>query len=510
MADTLKAEVGEAERQGVVKALRELGGRATVGDIVAATGVARDRAELTLKSLLGDLRGHVAVGEKGDLVFEFDRRMVRRDHESWWSRFRRGAKRMLTAAFKAWIVLMLVVYFVVFVALVVAALVAAMSGDRGGGRSRRGPRMRLPTFWLWYIFWTSDWRYGRPYYGHRWARSRRVDVPFYKKVFAFVFGPDRPVVTQAARDREKIELIRARRGVLSATELVEFTGLPALEAREEMGRLMGEYAGDVRVTPDGELVWIFPELLVSAHGRVRVREPEPAWRRLENPLEMTGNRKKDDMLIGAMDGFNAVAAATSPVFIFPRLGLGGPLAWVGLVWVPLAFSVVFGAVPLVRRVLVRRENRARARRNIRKVLVGVVFESGIEGRSVRSDGATRWVRTVLGDDTVDSGAVARELQRLAAEYDAEVEAHEDGAISYRFPAIRNGFAAAERMRSALRLEQGRVGDIVYSSGDTSTEASERDLEAFDAELRSRLPAPQRTAYRDDLELLAFDEELSHT
>lgn len=509
--EELSVRVEEPERRGVLTALRRLRGRATVGDVVAATGLPNDRVELTLKSLLGDLRGHIAVGEKGDLLFEFDRRMVRRDHESWWSRFKRGAKRVVKAAFKAWIVLMLVVYFIVFVALVVAALVAMMSGDRreGGGGSRRGPRMRIPTFWIWYLFWTNNWRWGRPYYGHRWEARRRVKVPFYKKVFAFVFGPDRPVVTREDRDREKIELIRARRGVLAPAELVEFTGVRAEEAVEEMGRLMGSYAGDAHVSPDGELVYIFPELLVSAHGRVRVREPDPAWRRLESPLLVTGNSKKDDLIVGGMNGFNTVAAATAPVFIFPRLGIGGPLAWVGLVWVPLAFSVVFFTVHGVRRLLVRRENEARIRSNIRKVLLGVVFESGIEGRAVRVESAVRWARTALDDDTIPEARIEAVLRELAAEYEAGVEAGEDGRIvAYRFAGVRRAFAAAERLRSSLRLEEGRVGDIVYSSGDTPTEASERDMEAFDAELRRRLPAPQRTAYRDDLDLIAFDEELA--
>jgi hypothetical protein len=48
---------------------------------------------------------------------------------------------------------------------------------------------------------------------------------------------------------------------------------------------------------------------------------------------------------------------------------------------------------------------------------------------------------------------------------------------------------------------------VYSSDDTSSEASERDMELFDAELRRRLPAPQRTGYRDELDLIEFDERL---
>jgi len=509
MTDGLKQETPEQERRSTIQALRKLGGRATLGDVVAATGIRRDRAELTLKSLLEDLRGHVAVGEQGDLVFEFDRRMVRRDHESWWSRFKRGARRVLGAAFKAWIVLMLVVYFIVFVALVIAALVAMMSGDRRGGSSRRGPRMRIPTFWIWYLFWTNDWRWGRPYYGHRWESRRSGKVPFYKKVFAFVFGPDRPVVTQEDRDREKIELIRARRGVLTEAELVEFTGLPVTDATEEMARLMGGWAGDAQVTPDGVVLYTFPELLVSAHGRVRAREPEPAWRRLEPTLEVTGNSRRDDLIVGAMNGFNTVAAATAPFFIFPRLGLGGPLAWVGLVWIPVSFSAVFFAVHGFRRMRVRRENGARMRRNIRKVLLGVVFESGIEGRSVRVESATRWVRTALDDDSVPAGEVAAALRTLAEEYTAEPEAAENGGIvAYRFPGVRAAFAAAERARSALKLEGGRVGRIVYSSEDTAAEASERELEAFDSELRRRLPAPQRTGYRDDLDLIDFDERLA--
>jgi hypothetical protein len=505
----LKQETAAQERRSTIYALRKLGGRATVGDIAAATGVQRDRAELTLKSLLEDLRGHVAVGEQGDLVFEFDRRMVRRDHESWWSRFKRGARRILGVAFKAWIVLMLVVYFVVFVALVIAALVAMMSGDRRGGGSRRGPRMRIPTFWLWYLFWTNDWRWGRPYYGHRWESRRQQKVPFYKKVFAFVFGPDRPVLTREDRDREKIELIRARRGVLTEAELVEFTGLPAADATEEMARLMGGWAGDAQVTPDGVVIYTFPELLKSAHGRVRAREPEPAWRRLEPTLEVTGNAHRDDLIVGAMNGFNTVAAATAPLFIFPRLGLGGPLAWVGLVWIPLAFSVVFFTVHGIRRLRVGRENRARVRRNIRKVLLGVVFESGIEGRSVRLESAARWVRTALDDESIPAVEVTAVLRGLAEEYDADAEAGEDGRLmAYRFPGVRTAFAAAERARSALRLEEGRVGRIVFSSDDTSVQASERELEEFDSELRRRLSAPQRTGYRDDLELIAFDDRLA--
>ena len=66
----------------------------------------------------------------------------------------------------------------------------------------------------------------------------------------------------------------------------------------------------------------------------------PAWRRLEPNELVTGNEMKNNLFIGGINGFNLVAAMTAPMFIFPQLGLGGPLAWIGLVWIPVVFSTL--------------------------------------------------------------------------------------------------------------------------------------------------------------------------
>jgi hypothetical protein len=491
----------------VLDAVRGLRGRATVGDVVAATGLARDDAEQGLRELLGKLRGHVAVGDAGDIVYEFDPRLMRRDTDPFWKGLRRGAAAFFRRAFKVWIVAMLVVYFIVFVALVVAALVAILSrgGDRrGGGRGR----VRVPTFWLWYLFWTPRWRYGRPYYGQRWERAHRDTdpVPFYKKVFAFVFGPDEPRPTQEQLDRSTIRLIRARAGVLATAELIEHTGLPVTRAEEEMGRLMGAYAGDVRVSHGGELLYTFPELMVSASGRTSVRAPEPAWRRLEYPRALTGNAAKADALIGGLNGFNLVAALTAPWFIFPQLGIGGSAAQVALVLVPALFSTLFFAVPLARRLRIRRENAARRTRNLRKVLLAHVFEESLTRGVVTESSAVEWVRRTLAPDT-DAEPVRRELQRMVAELDAEVAPDDSGSITYRFPTVLAQFVAARDLRRSLRLEEREVGRIVYSSADSPEQLARRELEDFDAAL-APLRDPQRVAYEADYEVIEFDEALA--
>jgi hypothetical protein len=486
----------------VLRALRRLDGRATVADVSAATGLERSQAEATLRRLLEDRRGHLEVGERGDLVYRFDKGLLSRDAESLWTKVKRGAWSAFKVGFKVWIVATLVIYFVIFVALLIAALFANKDGDGdwggGGGGERRGGGFRLPMgdFWLWYWLWSPRWRH-RPYYGEgygvrggegRGGRERKEGPPFYKKVFAFVFGPDEPTRTRAEQDRELLRFIRSRRGVVSATDLVQHTGMELQAADEELARLMAAHEGDVKVTDDGTLLYLFPELMVSAHGSVHEREPAPAWRRLEPLRPLTGNSAGTNAVIIGMNGLNLVAAATAPWFIFPRLGIGGLGAEIGLVWVPLAFSTVFFAVPGLRWLGVTRENTRRAARNVRKAVLGLVSKFTLSGPGAEAlpvEEAEAKVKSIVTSKVpADPKSVIPTLDRLVAEFDGEVEANAEGRPRFRFPLFRHQMEAAHRARGALALEGRTVGDIVYTSDDDAETEGRRELEAFDRELAS--------------------------
>lgn len=496
----------------VQRVLKKLKGRATVGDVVAESGLPTADAEEALKALLEVHRGHMEVGESGDLVYSFDPKLLRRDHLPFAERFKSAAWKAFAQGFKVWIAVTLVVYFVVFVALAIAALLASQQGNRG---RRSLPRMGGGHhghfhFPLWYFFWTPRWRLGNPYYGHRYSvkGGKAPDVPFYKKVFAFVFGPDVPRLTQEQKDRSVLRLIRARNGVLGAAELVQHTALTLPEAEEDMGRLMSAYEGEATVSPKGEVVYAFPKLMVSAHGKVAVREPNPSWRRMELAHPLTGNDKKTDAIVAGINGFNILAAATAPFFIFPRLGLGGPLAEIGLIWIPLAFSTVFFSVPLMRKALNDRRNRGRFRRNVRRSLLGFIFESALtnqEAVSVANVGDR--VREGLDGGVAFDPVIQGELETLATEFDADVTPGDEQTRGFVFRSIRGAFEGAASVRSKLRLHERQVGDIVYSSADTETEASERELASFDKELSGYVAAPSNTGFEDVLDLIEFDEEL---
>ena len=486
----------------VISALRGLEGRATVGDVVSATGLPDHEAEAALRSLLETHRGHLEVSDSGDLLYRFDPMLIERDAEPFRARFRRVAWSAFKVGFKIWTAVMLVVYFVVFVLILIAMLTANRDGRGSGGRRGFGLGDFFILHWL---LGGRGWDRRGLYYGDRHAKRLPKDArpPFYKKVFAFIFGPEEPRPTQLQQDRTVVQLIQARKGVLTSSELIEHTGLPIDEAVEEMGRLTGAYGGDPRVSDAGEVVYAFPELMRSAHGEVRARAPNPAWMRLEYPKTLTGNSGGANVGIGAMNGFNLAMAG--------GLGLPSsfdPVIFYGLGVVPFTFSTLFFAIPIVRSLTLAGENRARMRRNVRRLLVGLVYSRSVGTvRWVAAGDAIRHVTRALDGHQVPPKMILTELERLAAEFGAEVEAEDEG-FRYRFAAIRESFVEAELMRRRLKLQDQRLGPIVYATSDTAAEASRRDLAAFDRELEGAqldlsryLPSHTQVGYEEDFEVV---------
>jgi hypothetical protein len=511
------------ESSRILASLRRLGGRGTVGDVLAESGLPADSVRSGLKRLLASHEGHLAVADSGELIYEFEPSLIERGSEPFLARAKRQIGRVITAGFKVWIVSMLVVYFVVFVGLMIAAIFASQRGNDsrggwGGGRGRGGGFGFDPLIWYW--IWGPRWRVGRPYYGHRWERTldKEDRIPFYKKVFAFVFGPDRPKVTELQRDRGTLRLIRARNGVLTTAELVEHTGSTFDQGASDIGRLLGAYDGEAVPSPNGEVVYAFPGLMATVGNGRPPREPKPAWLRLEPALELTGNTPGTNAAIAGMNAFTMVAAATSPWFIFPRLGITGPAAFIGLVLIPLVFSVLFFTAPLLRMAGLAFENRRRVKRNVRRLLLGMVYRQALDnGPPITERAAHAFIERRLGEGEIDPATTTEILRAMAAEVDADVTTDEQGEPAYSFGEVKKQFGASEAMRNRLRLDRRSIGDVVFSTADDSEAGSERDMELFDRELLSSdapldryLPTVDRIDYEDDFELVAFDEELARS
>jgi hypothetical protein len=430
----------------MIEALRGRGAKLTRADAIVASGLPEDEAGRALTLLLKEYRSHLSATENGELLYEFDPSFARRNAVTWRERGAALGRRLwkgFTALFKVAIMATLVGYFLLFVAMMVAMLFARSSSDRDddGGGIGLGP-----LFW----FWGFDVGSSHNGYGYGRRPARRVSgPPFYKKVFAFVFGPPAPAPDPLQTEKEIVAYIRARRGRIAAADLVRLMGWTFPRADEELTRLMVDYGGEPEVSDDGVVYYTFKELRRTATRTDGALVPRWASERLEPTPALTGNPPESNAMIAAFNGFNLLA----PFWIVPAFEarLHVSLAsWHGVLWdFPLAFSAVFFAVPAGRWLKARVDARHRRVRNDRRRLLGRIFAG--EGPRAREELAPTPAMAALLD---------RELVSLGG--DVAIDA---GRVLYTFPRIEREATTMERVRAAAPETEREAGALVFSSAD---------------------------------------------
>jgi hypothetical protein len=432
----------------MLAALRGRSARLTRADAIVASGLPEDEAGRALTVLLKEYRSHLSATESGELLYEFEPSFARRDAVSWRERAAAvGSKlwKAFTFLFKVAIVATLVGYFAAFVAMMVA-MVFARSGssdrDDDGGFGLGG------LFWFW------GWDMGSDGYGRRPARfaAREKRAPFYKRVFAFVFGPPAPMADPLQDEKMIVAYIRAQRGRIAAVDLVRLMGWTFPRAEEEVTRLMVDYGGEPEVSDDGVVVYTFKAVRKTAGGAGEGGSARWASERIEAPSPLTGNEPGTNMMIAAFNGFNLLA----PFWIVPafesRLHVSLE-SWHFMLWdFPLAFSALVFAVPSGRWIKARLEKGRRRARNDRRQLLGRIFA----GSGARP-------RDELAPTPALGALLDRELVLLGG--DIAPEPDDRGRVLYTFPRIEEETAAVVRARAAAPAVERDAGSVVFSSAD---------------------------------------------
>ena len=289
-------------------------------------------------------------------------------------------------------------------------------------------------------------------------------------------------------DRRTLRLIRAREGVISLAELVEHTGLPLSEAEEEMQRLVECYGGESYPSWDGHIVYAFPELMISAHGRFGVREPRPAWVRADDPIRLTKTSRRRETVGLILNAIGLLSSATAPWLVFSQLGVEGLTAVLGFVVVPSAAGILVFGRRLLGALGHHRFFRFRRTRSLRRYALGLVFETALAGKGVVSlDRTVNYLQARAGKRKVKRSAVEEALRELALEFDAPIT-EVDGDLFFGFRNVKRQFLASHVQRRRLQLGRTAFGRTVFDSADSPLAATARDLESFDRELREGYPS----------------------
>lgn len=464
----------------ILASLKERDGTATAGDVAADTGLGLEETEQALRRMLSLYRSHLDVDDDGNLRYRFDPTFERRGEERgrMWYRFKKAAWRAFVGFFKVWTMVMLVGYTIAFVLILLAIGIAGFAASASNEDNRGGGIGVLPFLlvarFLEFMFWFSvfsDAGGGRRYqrrgmFGRQRRQHKKPTKPFYQKIFDYLFGVERSVDPLAA-EKAFAQFVRARGGRITAAEWASRTGMSLEDADNALTGSVVRFDGDVDVTDDGVLVYRFDQLRVTAEEGQSAREIPPIWERKVKLAPFTGNPSSTNTWISVLNGFNLAMAS---FVLFGTVGL--PLgALIGLGWVPFVFSLMFFAVPLLRLVGHKRDEKKAARENERRQAIAHVFQSTRDGEA----------RPVPEDSLPE-----RLADRVLVDYEADIQVTDAGLTVYTFDEVARQIDAGRRARISAQGEEVVFGRTVFSSDEEERSLEDYEMEEFDRRLAREL------------------------
>lgn len=493
MAQTLAKKIYNFKvadvKKTLVKTFKQNKREATIADLIALTGLPKYQVEQTVKLVMDEYGGHCKVTESGEVLYYFPAGMRSKVHGflPFLKRFFKGLGQVLLRIFvflfKVWIMLMLVGYFIIFLALALLAIFALIAGSassRSSSSSRSRSRssgagaflvFRLLELFLRIFFWVNLTR----------TSQNKPGRPFYKSVFAFVFGDPDPNQDYSEKEKLKIiSFIRSHKGIITIEEFMTFTGKNYSEAQEAINSYLVEFEGEPMVSEQGTLFYFFPELLRTKKIELLLeKDINPGETIFKQPIPFSQNKKKTNIAIFFFNSFNILFGLYFTIFSFigsspNAIGFlyyftsellhevfyvndpsGGIFIVLGLI--PLAFSAIFFIIPLVRKIRLAKANEKIALENLKKKLFSDIFYQPVKFDNQRvSELATGFKPQI-------KILLQKELDRYAAEKQAEISQSPNNNLLYNFTALAREQQDMAHYRQKIDLSRYEVGKTVFDT-----------------------------------------------
>ncbi|ASC71082.1 uncharacterized protein XM38_020320 [Halomicronema hongdechloris C2206] len=396
----------------VMQAVESLDYRVTVGDVAAQAGLDLNQARQGLLALASDTQAHLQVSESGEIAYEFPRnfRAVLRN-KFWRLRLRETWERvwhvlfyLIRISFGILLIVSIVLIFVTIAILVIALNSSRDGDDRGGGGPRGGGFIFLPRIWFGPdLFWFFD-------FDSTPRRRRRhltddSEMNFFEAVFSFLFGDGDPNAELEDRRWAAIaSVIRNHNGAVAAEQIAPFLDdLGSGWSRENedfMLPVLSRFDGRPEVSPQGGLIYHFPDLQVMASERPRGRVSSYLQ---EQSYRFSQASSGQIMLSIGLGSINFIGALVLGNLLQDQAlvaELGGLVAFVNSIyWLLLGYGTAFLGVPLVRYFWVQwRNGKIEHRNNQRQQRVQALTQPDSELQEKLAFAQQFAEKTIVGKD----------------------------------------------------------------------------------------------------------------
>ena len=365
--------------------LHGAGGRVTVGDVAAKSGLTVAQAEGAVRALAADMGATLKVSPDGDLLYVFPSAVrAQLAAKSWRLRLAPALAKAGEAA--GWLSRVLFgASLLVSLAIVVAAVTAlsASSSNDSRDRGRRGGggvSFGISPFSMFdFYFWDTGYMRRRRMMQNR-SDSDPEDMGFLESVFSFVFGDGNPEELDSGsldqrRWRAVGDVITSSRGVVTAEQLAPLLDLPPGGAQPEdesyVLPALVQFNGVPEVSPEGHILYRFPDLAKTATQTAAKRARATSSRAVtlqERRRVLTKAPPSNialTLLLGAANAFGVYqlgAMMSNPVIA--AQASREVLAWVSTLLPGLQlYAASFFLIPAARFLTLQVENAGVERRN---------------------------------------------------------------------------------------------------------------------------------------------------
>lgn len=432
----------------IMKAVERLGYRVTVGDVAAQAGLKLNLAESGLLALASEVGGHLQVAESGEIVYLLPqnfRTILRNKYlwlqvKEWWEKVWRVLFYLIRISFGIVLIASILLIFVTILIIMLAA-----SSSRDGDQDDSGGSIGLPNVWVfpdfWWIFYPDyghryddryrDYSGDRSYHPRRESSGESSSLNFLESIFSFLFGDGDPNANLEERRWQTIgTVIRNQRGAVVAEQIAPYLDHLgqgyAKDYEEYMLPVLSRFNGRPEVSPEGGLVYHFPELQTTAiQERVQpiaAYLKELSWRfsqassgQILAAIGLGGLNLGGALVLGSL-----LAGGTLAV------KLGGLVALVqSIYWLLLAYGTAFLVMPLIRYLWIQWRNQKIQARNDRRQAAAIAFNQADEALQQKIHYAKQFAAsTFIGQQdlayTTEKDLVEQEIEQ-SAKIDAEWE-----------------------------------------------------------------------------------------
>jgi hypothetical protein len=259
------------EKTRLVDAVYAAGRQVTIGDIAKRTGLGIPNTSLALNQLAYDSKARIVVDQSGNVAYAFKHGFERKRRTTpfhiffyAWSALLRMCSLLLKSAFG--VLLFVSVGFLAIPVLIFAT--AKTVWDISRLRDQRAESWGLLDLrnWPYVLGWTRLTRIDHA------GQSRTSNILL--DCFSFVFGEGDPNDDLEQRRWQQIaQVIERNNGVLIWEQIAPFSGYRSSE--DDMIPVMVHFDGSPEVTDSGQLVYVFPQMMISASRNTNKEKLEP-------------------------------------------------------------------------------------------------------------------------------------------------------------------------------------------------------------------------------------------